>query len=124
MPTRAVTILCLLQVLALTGCYLCVNWLTRIAEKQPGWEAVINTSWGAWMSFVRNWILLILLAPIGVAVLCTKLSEVYRSVVLVGAGGVRLAFLATLVVALFSLNISAMALAGPPQHGMITRFKL
>lgn len=115
MPTRTVSILGLIQIAALTGSYLSVNWMMRIWKKGNwDWALILETGWGKWMSFVQNWILLLLLIPIGMTVLSSTLARTHRDIAWMGPGGVGLAIVLTVAVLWFSLLTFFKAMGGPP----------
>ena len=119
MPTRAVTILCLIQVFALTACYLmAAAWLRAIEKvtEDPDW--LQHTRWFGQMSFVRSFIWLLLLIPIANAVVCAKYTRTHRDMALLGQDGFWLAVAVTVVVAIYAIATILTAFQGPPpRHG-------
>ena len=122
MPTRTISILGLIQIAALTGSYVCVNWMMRIWKRGNwDWALILDTGWGKWMSFVQNWILLLLFIPIGMAVLSSTLARTHRDIAWIGLGSVGLAVVLTLAVLLFSLLTFFKAMGGPPSLMYLSR---
>ena len=106
MPTRAVTILCLAQVLFLVLAWMLTSKFLRIAERfHDGFSRKFypTTLW------FRDYGLLLLLAPVAVAYFCVKLSETHRDIALVGEDGTRLAIASTVIVALYSAYVALSA---------------
>ena len=119
MPTRIVTILCLIQVFALAACYLMAAAWLRAAEKSTHHSDWLqHTHWFSQMSFVRSFIWLLLLIPIANAVVCAKCTRTHRDIALLGQDGFWLAVVVTVVVAIYAMATILTAFQGPPpRHG-------
>ncbi len=121
MPTRAVTILCLIQVFALTACYLmAAAWLRAWEKSTHDLDWLQDTHWFGKMSFVRSFIWLLLLIPIANAVVCAKCTRTHRDMALLGQDGFWLAVGVTVVVAIYAMATILTAFQGPPpQKGFL-----
>ena len=98
MPTRAVTIMCLVQVVFLVLAWMLTSKFVRIVER---FNDGLRREFDPTTLWFRNYGILLLLAPIVIAYFCSKLSETHRDIALVGEDGTRLAIASTLIVALF-----------------------
>lgn len=115
MPTRTVTILCLIQVFALTACYLMAAAWLRVAEKSTHHSDWLqHTDWFSQMSFIRSFIWLLLFIPIANAVVCAKCTRTHRDMALLGQDGFWLAVVVTVVVAIYAMATILTAFQGPP----------
>jgi hypothetical protein len=117
MPTRAVTIMGLLQVMALLGCYLLVSGFLRTWEKgldANGLEELHRTGWYGRMSFVRSFTWLLFGIPLGMAILCVRLTRTHRDMALLGRDGILLAAAVTIAVVIYVTVSVVSASQGPP----------
>lgn len=114
MPPRIISVLCLIQVMALLGCLLAVSWFLKTHEKLHGvW--VLNTDWGLEMVNLRRWSSVLLMVPVGIAILCSWLARVDRDIAVLGPDGVLLAIISTLAIAWYSFVVFGRVIMGPPQ---------
>jgi hypothetical protein len=106
MPTRAVTIMCLVQIVFLVLAWMLSAKFTGLIEKfgQGGIEGVPP----ALIRF-RTYGLLLLTVPLGVAVLCTILTRSYRDIAILGNGGFYLALVSTILMAGFAALVTYVA---------------
>ncbi len=106
MPTRAVTILCLVQVVFLVLAWMLTSKFLRFAER---------TAWLDYQSFAirearllfwfRNYGLWLLAVPVTVALLCTLLSKNHRDIAIVSEGGFRLGVFVTILAVVFTVFV-------------------
>lgn len=103
MPTRAVTILSLVQIFLLIVTWMLATKFTGLLEQYAsgGPESVPD-----FLRQLRAYGLFLLAAPLGVALLCTKLTRTHRNIAVLGRGGLYPALLATVVVAGFALLVA------------------
>ena len=115
MPTRAVTIMCLVQVVFLVLAWMLTSKFVRFAERTEDqfYHAIEDIRQARMLFWFRSYGLLLLLAPVLIAYFCARLAETHRDIALVGADGTTLAIASTVVIALFSgyVVMSAMSLA-------------
>ena len=108
MPTRAVTIMCLVQVGLLVLAWMLTSKFVRIAERT--WEAD-GYFWGfetpmfQWLRGYRGWGLWLLAVPVTVALLCTLLSKNHRDIAIVSEGGFRLGVFVTILAVVFTVFV-------------------
>lgn len=115
MPTRAVTVMCLIQVFALTACYLmAAAWLRGWEKATDDLDWLQRTRWFEKMSFVHSFIWLLLLIPIANAVVCAICTRTHRDMALLGQDGFWLAVAVTVVVAIYAMTTILAAFQGPP----------
>ena len=101
--------------MALMGCLLTVSWFLKTHEKLLGaW--VLNTDWGWKMVNLRRWSSVLLMVPVGIAVLCAWLARTDRGIAVLGPDGVLLAIISTLAIAWYSFQVFGEAIMGPPVH--------
>ena len=104
MPPRAVSILCLLQVLLLSLAWLLTSRFIGTAEKSWGdLVPLIEMPMFRWLHAYSTWGLLLLLIPVGLALLCAKLSSTHQEMALVSGGGFRVCVTVTLLSAFFGV---------------------
>jgi len=107
--------MCLIQVFALTGCYLmAAAWLRALEKSTDDLDWLQNTRWFGQLSFVRSFIWLLLLIPIANAVVCTRCTHTHRDFALLGQDGFWLAVAVTVVVAIYAMGTMLTAFQGPP----------
>ncbi len=126
MPTRTVTVMCLIQVLLIVICYLAASANLRTYEKlldSHGLGILQNTRWYVWMAAVRRFVWLMLLIPVGTAVLCARLTQTYREMALLREGGFGLALLITTVIVVFAFMTAGHAFSGPGPLGSPSIFQ-
>lgn len=98
MPTRAVTILCLVQVATLVVAWVLTSRFVRVAERV--WEAD-DYFWGfdtplfRWLQRYRDWGVALILFPAALTALCARLTTCHRELAILGEGGFRIVLIAT-----------------------------
>ena len=103
--------------MGLLAAYLFANWFLKTFEKVDGmW--VLHTPWAETLMNFRRWILLLLLLliPLGTAILCAKVARMDRDVPVLGPDGLWFAFLTTFGVLWLSFAVMGVAGGGPPRH--------
>jgi hypothetical protein len=107
MPTRTVTVLCLIQMLALVGAALLV---AKLAHFPGGTEDFDWTGYnGLW--FFRRFSLLFLLIPLVVAIICARLTVTHRDIAMLGPDGFYFAVVATILVVILCLRMTSAAMS-------------
>ena len=110
MPTRAVTIMCLVQVGLLVTAWLLTSKFTRMAES--AWEKLDRFHTPRlfeWLCGYREWGPLLLAVPVTVALSCAWLSSTHRDIAIVGRGGFWIALLSSLLVTAFAIFVTGCA---------------
>jgi hypothetical protein len=121
MPTRVLSILCLLQFLVIGAAYLACSWGVKVAEQKYPDDWFMQSGWGQMVWLVRSFILLWLLIPIAVAWVCARAAKSHRDIAWIGPDGLWLAVAVTILVAvLFGLAFYGGLF--PPEPGR--RFQL
>lgn len=108
----------ILQVMALLGCYLVVCGFLKVWEKgldSEELESLRGTRWYERMNFVRVFIWLLLLVPVAMAFICTKLTRAHRDIAYLGPDGFWLAVTVTLIVFIYAGMTVKSACQGPPR---------
>jgi hypothetical protein len=106
MPTRAVTIMCLVQIGLLVLAWMLTSKFTHMAER--AWETLDRFHTPRlfkWLCGYRTWGLSLLTVPVAVAVFCTRLTATHRGIAIVGEGGFRCGLMATLCVMAFAIFV-------------------
>ncbi len=114
MPTRDVTIMCLVQVVLLVLAWMLTSKFVRFAERTAFLDFHASEIREARMLFwFRNYGLFLLLEPVLIAYFCAKLAKPHRDIVMVGPDGAGLAIVSTVIIAGFSgyVVLPAMSLA-------------
>lgn len=117
MPTRAVTVMGLIQVLALCVCYLLASAYLKSWEKQyagtyPDWLRTEPEY--KWLAFVHGYIFVLLLIPVAMGVACGRLTRTHRDIAMLGQDGFWLAVTLTVVTIVFAAYTIAVATGGAP----------
>lgn len=121
MPLKTVNIFGVLQVFALTGCYVFLNWFAKIYEKTSyGFDYYNLNGWLERMGIFKSLTLALFLIPVATAIFCMLRAKVSRGVQWLGPRTMTLLVIVTGGIWIFSAVVSLLALGGPTVRNRIT----
>lgn len=103
MPTRSVTVMCLIQLILLLMAWVLSSKLVRVGLEHS--EAFLQSRDVSGLVHFRDFGLVALIIPVIIATVCTRLTKLHRDIAILGSDGFGLAIISTLAVAFFSSSV-------------------
>lgn len=120
MPLKTVNVLGVLQISALTACYVFLNWMAKLYEKTGSdLDYISLNEWLNKMAGFKVLTLAMLLVPVVTAGFCMVRAKVSRGVQWLGPHATMVLVIVTVGIWIFSFVLSLHALAGPPVRRMV-----
>jgi hypothetical protein len=121
MPTRAVTIMGIIQVFALCTCYLLVATVLRNVERglhENELSSLQSSNWYRSLNSFRSYFWAVLMVPVILTLVCGRLTSVFRDIALLERSGFWVAVTVTAFALIFSASTTMAAFGGPARSNV------